>query len=383
MKNKKYFCYEIYKNLAIWSANGKLSYNPCSYYTDYIKTSDKFDLSEVWNSPEHNQLKQMIDNDQPIPGCSRCYREEEHGLVSRRLASKNLYENYFKDTDIDLNSPQSIDYTVGNLCNLKCMICGPQNSSAWISDFQQIYPLKDISDYKHDKHNLIEISSPELLNNIKNIHFHGGGEPLLSNNHINLLKTINEIKGLSDVRVFYNTNGTKRASQELLDLWAKCQLVELYFSIDDIGLRFNYQRTGADWDEVVGNLQWYKENMPVNHMFKISCTWSHLNLFYLDELTDWYKDNFNSNRLGDPINLIFQKAVSGPFAFGIKKISTKLKLVLVNKFKNYPRLLELVNSIEIDDFEKYQKFWQDIDKVDKVRNIKFRTVCPELVSLLS
>ena len=70
MQNKKYFCYEIYKNLAIWSFNGNLSYNPCSFYSGYIKTSDTFDIAQVWNSPEHNQLKSMVDQDLPIPGCS-------------------------------------------------------------------------------------------------------------------------------------------------------------------------------------------------------------------------------------------------------------------------------------------------------------------------
>ena len=64
MQSKKYFCYEIYKNLAIWSNNGKISYNPCSYFDGFIKTSDRLDISEVWNSSEHQQLKKLIETDQ-------------------------------------------------------------------------------------------------------------------------------------------------------------------------------------------------------------------------------------------------------------------------------------------------------------------------------
>jgi len=383
MKDKKYFCYEIYKNLAIWSANGKLSYNPCSYFSGYIKTSDNFNLEDIWNSPEHNQLKQMIEEDQPIPGCSKCYNEEKNGLISRRLSAKELYENYFQDTDIDLDSPQGIDYSVGNLCNLKCIICGPQNSSAWVSDYQAIYPSKNIDFFKHDKHNQLQITDSELLKNVRNLHIHGGGEPLLSNNHVEILKKIKSVKGLADVHVHYNTNGTKRASKEVLDLWSECQLVELYFSIDDIGPRFNYQRTGADWDEVVENLDWYKENMPVNHMFKINCTWGYLNLFYLDELFDWQAANFNTNKMGDPVELIFQKAIDMNFKLSIDTISTSLKAILVEKFKNYPRLLELVYTLKEDNNKTHKEFWESIRKIDSVRDIKFQDVCPELAFLLS
>jgi len=39
MRDRKYFCYEIYKNLAIWSNNGQLGYNPCSFFKGYIKTT--------------------------------------------------------------------------------------------------------------------------------------------------------------------------------------------------------------------------------------------------------------------------------------------------------------------------------------------------------
>jgi MoaA/NifB/PqqE/SkfB family radical SAM enzyme len=383
--SKKYFCYEIYKNLAIWSRNGKLSFNPCSYYDGYIKTSDKFDLSEIWNSPEHKELKSLIQQETPIPGCHLCYKAEADGLISRRLSVKGFYENYLQDTNLDLDGPQSLDYSVGNLCNLKCVICGPANSSVWVSEYQISHPHINIEEFKHDKHNQLEINNSDLLKNIKNIHFHGGGEPLLSDNHINLLKKIKEIKGLGDVHVLYNTNGTKRASQELLDLWAECQLVELYFSIDDIRERFNYQRTGADWNEVVENLEWYKINMPVNHMFKINCTWSYLNLYYLDELVKWHRDHFYTNRLGDPIELIFQKVQSMAlgFDFTIDIVPLAFKTKLQEKFKQYPQLLQLVETLLVDDNGKHERVWEVVNRLDKLRNTNFRHTFFELAKLLS
>ncbi len=378
MIDKKYFCYEIYKNLAVWSTNGKLGYNPCSFFKGYIKTNDQFNLSDIWNSPEHLQLKHQVENDIPIAGCQGCYNEEAVGLTSRRMASKKLYEEFHNDVTIDINGPQGLDYSVGNLCNLKCIICGPSSSTAWLPDYQKLNPGKSIVNFQYQKFNQIEIDDTELLKNIITIHFHGGGDPLMSKNHIALLEKIKKIKSLSDIRIFYNTNGTHCVEQKVLDLWKECKLVELYFSIDDIGERFNYQRTGADWKDVVRNLEWYKTHMPHNHMFNINCVWGYLNLYYLTDLVDWHHKNFSSNRYGDITNLIFQRAIG---QYDIKHLSNKTKQILQNRFINYPGLLNLVNTIAVND-KLHDNFWKNITELDQIRNTNFRELCPEWSTLL-
>jgi hypothetical protein len=378
MKDQKYFCYEIYKNLAVWSRNGRLSYNPCSFYKGYIKESDEFNLADVWNSPEHLKLKHSVENDIAIPGCQQCYDAEDHGLESRRMGSKKLYEEYHQDTAVDLDGPSGLDYSVGNLCNLKCVICNPCNSTKWIPDYQKLYPLKSIEQYQFEKYNQIEITDSDALKNIKNVHFHGGGEPLMVENHVNLLKRIDEVKGLSDVRVFYNVNGTHTVSDSVLKLWEKCRLIELYFSIDDVGQRFNYQRTGADWDQVQINLSWFFDNMPHNHMFNINCTWGYMNLYYLPELIDWYQANFLTNRYGDPVNLIFQRAVG---EFNIQHLNDAVKKTLFDRFLKYPQLIELVKSIKTSN-DAHLTFWKHIQEIDQIRNTDYKKLHSEWSQLL-
>ena len=378
--SKKYFCYEIFKNIAIWSKKGKLSYNPCSFYNGFIKTTDTFDLHQVWNNTEHTKLKTDIKNDIPSDGCRSCYDQEKHGLVSRRIATKNAHELFFKNTDIDLDTPSSIDYSVGNLCNLKCIICNPSNSTSWLADWQKLYPDEDSDQYKFDKFNQIEVIDTDLLKNITNVHFHGGGEPLLSSSHVNLLKAIKQAKGLQDVRVYYNTNGTVRVSEEVLHLWEECRLIELYFSIDDTEKRFEYQRTGARWDDLKLNIEWYKNNMPSNHLFKINCVWSYLNLFYLDELVNWHSANFATNRLGDDTLLIFQKAFSD---CRIDSASDATINILLKKFEKYPELLNLVNTITRDNSSTHHVFLNYISKIDKIRNTNFYDLCPDWAEILT
>lgn len=379
MKNKKYFCYEIYKNLAIWSHNGKLGYSPCSFFNGYIKTSSEFDLADVWNSPEHLQLKKCVETDTRIPGCQACYSAEDSRIESRRQGSKKLYEEYHKDTNTELSGPTGIDYSVGNLCNLKCVICGPQNSSQWIPDYQKLHPTVDIVSFQYKKNEQLEITDANLLKNIKHVHFHGGGEPLLSENHVRLLQKIQEVKGLSDVRVFYNTNGTQVVSDEILQLWEQCRLIELYFSVDDVGDRFNYQRTGADWNNIVATINWFYANMPHNHMFNVNCTWSYLNLFYLNEVWDWWNENFSSNRYGDPTGLIFQKA-NGDFE--LNHLSQSCHDILQLKFQNYNKLSSLVTSLDVSD-QSHDIFWKNISALDQIRGTDFKIVHPEWSKLLS
>jgi hypothetical protein len=378
IKNKKYFCYEIYKNLSVWSFNGKLGYNPCSFFDGYIKTSNTLDINEVWNGSEHTQLKHCVENDVPIAGCEVCYKAEALGLESRRQSSKKLYEQFHHDTKIEQDGPSGLDYSVGNLCNLKCVICGPHNSSKWIPDYQTLYPLRSIEEFKYEKFTQLEITDLEVLKNIKNVHFHGGGEPLLSDAHVKLLKNIEKIKGLDDVRVFYNINGTQTISEEILNLWEKCKLIELYFSIDDINERFNYQRTGADWNRVSKNLDWYYHNMPHNHMFNVNCVWSYLNFYNLNELVDWWKNNFSANRYGDPTNLIFQKAIGD---YELNHCSQKVYDVCADRFNKYPEIMTLLHTLKIND-QPHERFWNAISKIDSIRNLDFKVMYPEWAQLL-
>jgi len=372
MKNKPGFCHEIFKNIAFWSNADGVAYNPCSFYNGFVDSNISAD--HAWNGPNHKKIIDIVDQGKLVPGCSECYREESAGRKSRRRASAELYD-VFNESDSDniASGPSGLDYSIGNWCNLKCVICGPHNSSSWISDYQKMYPEQKVVSFVNRKSNVLEINDDNFLSNIKSLHFHGGGEPLLGQAHVRLLERVDKVKGLSDVRVFYNTNGTVIVDDSILNLWSKCRLVELYFSIDDIGTRFDYQRTGAHWHQVVENIKWYYNNMPHNHMFNINCVWSYLNLFYLDELYNWYQDNLLTNRYGDPCNLIFQKAIGD---FGITHLEPAVLEMIRNKFKNIPNLLLLLNNIEQNNLP-HTAFWSSIEKIDNVRGTSFRNICPE------
>ena len=104
----------------------------------------------------------------------------------------------------------------------------------------------------------------------------------------------------------------------------------------------------------------------------------YLNLFYLDQLHDWYINNFAANRYGDPTNLIFQKGLND---YSLDHISESTYHILLNRFKDYPTLLDLVNSLEIND-KPHDKFWASITALDSIRNTDFNAIFPEWSSIL-
>jgi MoaA/NifB/PqqE/SkfB family radical SAM enzyme len=142
------------------------------------------------------------------------------------------------------------------------------------------------------------------LTKLKFVHFNGG-EPLLSKEHVEFL---NAVPNKRIVHLNYNTNGTILPTTELLELWEQFKLVQLDFSIDDVGSRYEYQRYPAKWETIENNLQWFIDNSPGNCMFATNTTVSVLNQGNLDNLNRWLTANFSSNRFTDPVEYRTQLA---------------------------------------------------------------------------
>jgi sulfatase maturation enzyme AslB (radical SAM superfamily) len=236
--------------------------------------------------------------------CKVCEQSETNKLVSRRQGSNSWYQDHKQSDDkVEL---VRMDYWTGNLCNLACVICGPHNSSLWRQELKYTIESRRATINKFWR--TLDLS------NLQYIHFNGG-EPLLSKEHVEFL---NEIPNKHQVCINYNTNATVLPDQNLLDLWSKFQLVQLDFSIDDIGARFEYQRYPANWNQVTENLQWFIDNALHNCMFAVNTSVGILNQHNLDNLNTWLKQNFHTSRFTDPIEHR-QQLTDGIFALNNAK----------------------------------------------------------------
>ena len=269
-------------------AAGNLAISSCGL----IETKQYDTIAFVKNAKLDN-IRNQWDNGEWPSDCKHCKQAELSGLISRRQGSNQWYkDNNLYNTETEL---VRLDYWTGNYCNLRCAICGPIDSSAWMQELGHKFDIKPEINYFWKT---IDVSK------LQHVHFNGG-EPLLSKDHILFLESL---PNKSKVSINYNTNATIRPSKKLLDLWSEFRLVSLDFSIDDIGARFEYQRYPAKWQDVVGNLHWYRDNSPVNTMFGINTTVSILNKSNIHNLEKWVLENFSNNRLGDTVSIKKQAA---------------------------------------------------------------------------
>ena len=281
-------CIDPFKNLNIVYSGSKLSLSPCC-----ISPTRTTDTIDFYNNQYLLGIRNSWKEGKFPTACSVC----ETNKSSRMSGSNQWYaDNNYNNTDVELIR---LDYWTGDACNLRCIICGPENSSSWKQELDLPVQRSIVNKFWETLD----------LTKLKFVHFNGG-EPLMSKEHVAFLEAI---PNKATVHINYNTNGTILPSKKLLDLWAKFKIVQLDFSIDDIEERFEYQRFPANWNEVTENLQWFIDKSPVNCMFAVNTAVGILNHSNLDNLTTWLKTNFHTNRVKDPIEYR-QQPVTGIFA---------------------------------------------------------------------
>jgi len=275
-------CYDAFKSINIVSKNNQLLISPCCISSTIPVKSLDFE-----NSTYLNQIRKEWNQEIFPSACNNCKQAENAQMTSRRQGSTTWYQDRNNaNTKVELIR---MDYWTGDLCNLACVICGPRNSSVWKQELGIPSQLGRVTINQFWKS--IDLTKLEF------VHFNGG-EPLLSKEHVKFLESIPD---KSQVQINYNTNATVLPDQYLLDLWEKFQLVQLDFSIDDIGARFEYQRYPAKWNTVVDNLKWFINNAPHNCMFAINTSVGMLNQANIVNLNQWLKENFHTSRFTDPI----------------------------------------------------------------------------------
>ena len=367
-------CPDIKNSLAIDYRNGHIQIGSCCA-SGRIKV-DESPINTYLSNRKLIEIKQ--DNENNIlrdDYCKWCVDPEYNGQPSRRQdVIQAVKSKFFKEGE----SLTRLDVSLNNLCNLKCTICDIHSSTSWIPDHIALGDTVP-DEYHHKKAKKLTINDPRELENLEYVKFQGG-EPLLNEQHLHLLEMFDEIGILQNLVIHYNTNGTQIVDDKVLKLWGKAKLVDLFFSIDDVEERFEYQRFGAKWDHVNDNLKWFTDNLEPNHVFKITTTISLLNICNLKNLIHWKEQNFNYNRLGDNIHQFFQPANGGNSNLSLENIEITLdqknKIVscLPNELKSYADSMPVVGIPQ-------QNIFSYLDKLDKIRNTNWRKTFPELVDI--
>ena len=231
---------------------------PCCLAEDELvdSTGNKFNLSHadfgtIQNSQGMQQLRQQFINGKQPETCRKCWREEDSGRTSKRMHTLDRLKHIISTEDwtADAQPLMFLDLKLGNICNLKCRICGSWSSSTYAveelandrsSNPKKSFHYQMLKAGRWPRENTVFWE--QIANRVDQLQYieFTGGEPFMIQEHFDLLQRIVDKGHAGRIEIHYNTNGTNYP-EHAIDIWRHFKLVEIAFSIDDLGRRFEYQ----------------------------------------------------------------------------------------------------------------------------------------------
>ena len=349
-------------------------------------------LEEIYHSDYMQDLrKDFLAGNKPAT-CQRCWDEEAAGRTSKRINSRIRLKEYYNSIDFQNTNPNQlwfIDLKLGNICNLKCRICGSWSSSKWAKE--EIDYIPELVDRKtHLAYTYLQDGAwpreselfwdnlKTLLPNIKYFEF-TGGEPFLIEQHFELLRYAVKHGYSKNIEIHYNTNGT--VFPEQAELWSNFKHVEIAFSIDNVGTQFEYERYGAEWDLVQENIAKFTEMRSNKISIQLCTTMNIQNVYYLPELCDWVStqtfDHVYFNMLHDPWHMCISRMTTFAQDLVIDRLTT-------HEFNSKYRaeVLRIVQFIKNGEGSDGQEFLRKMKTTDQYRQQNFLDTHQEIAKAM-
>jgi len=371
---------------------------PCCLAVDEITkpNSSKYTLrentlEEIYHSEYMQNLRQEFLSGAKPKTCQRCWDEEAAGRVSKRMNSRIRLKEYYDRVDWNNLNPDQlwfIDLKLGNICNLKCRICGSWSSSKWAKE--EIDYIPSIDRKRHLAYTFLQDGAwpreseifwenlRTLLPNIKYFEF-TGGEPFLIEQHFELLRYAVEQGYSQNIEIHYNTNGT--VFPEAVELWNNFKHVEIAFSIDNIGERFEYERYGARWEEVQENIAKFTVMRSTKISTQLCSTMNIQNVYYLPELCDWISTQ--------QFNHIYFNMLHDPWHMSISKMTLQAQELVINRLtahdfnpKYRAEILRIVQFIRNGEGSDGREFLCKMQTTDTYRKQSFLTTHKEIAEAM-
>lgn len=369
---------------------------PCCLAEDEITNSagKKYsllttDLHEIHHSKYMQKLRQQfVDGKQPDT-CKKCWNEERSGRTSKRMHTLNRLEHIVTDTEwtADAKPLVFIDFKLGNICNLKCRICGSWSSSTFAAE-EVKFEGKDSFHYQMLKEGAwprrnqkfwTEID--KLMHQVRYLEF-TGGEPFMIQEHFQLLQRMVD-KGIAyNVEIHYNTNGTQ-FPERAEEIWKNFKLVEIAFSIDDVGPRFEYQRANALWAEVNTNIDQFEamRDRNTNIQLQVCSTVNVFNVMYLEGLANWIDKRSFDFVYWNMLHEAYYHSVSTLPERAKRLACVKLNSATVSEFhrEEFDKIVEFINGGKSLDGKE---LCRNVASVDRRRQQDLRTHHLELAKAI-
>ena len=377
-------------------------------------------LEDIWNSDTMREVRRQVLNNERPDVCKPCFDLEDQGVESLRQrhtigvipeARINLYPNALGTLNDDYTMPfefPTMEIKLNNLCNLKCRMCNPLDSTSW-KDWNQVTEF-----YKKENNYLVPTveqlvdkpgqyigpfdnselwwdSFEKLLPHFRRVEF-AGGEPLMDPYHYKILDKLAEYG--DQIELKYATNGTTlgiKGGRTIHDYWPKFKSIAVNVSIDGIHDVYEYIRGKGKFNEVEENIKVFKSFPNVTRVVGAFTVQAN-NILQICDVIDYFLNNmgiiFYSHRVNYPMSLSAQvlppelkkKIVSN--LQDMKKKVLNYNLVQENDLLKKVTLQQIEDNINFLESKcMYSTHWQDCVNfnraLDKTRNQEFLSINPE------
>jgi MoaA/NifB/PqqE/SkfB family radical SAM enzyme len=360
----------------------------------------KFDLNTasfagIQNSGYMQDLRQQfLDQKQPAT-CRKCWREERSGRTSKRMHTLDRLKHMLPEQSwtADAKPLMFLDLKLGNICNLKCRICGSWSSSTFAAEELDQLSSNEQKKASYHYQMLRQGAWPrenpqfwseidQVVDQIRYIEF-TGGEPFMIQEHFDMLQGLVDRGIAGQIEIHYNTNGTQWPEQGEA-IWQHFKTVEIAFSIDDIGARFEYQRTNAVWTEIVDNIRRFQDlkSRNSNVQLQVCSTVNVFNVLYLEELAAWIDTQAFDFVYWNMMHEAYYFSINTLPEFTKQAVSEKLKLAKVSDRHRaeFDNIIKFINAgASLDGFILRMR----IADLDRKRQQNMATIQPEFAKLIN
>ena len=315
----KTYCAKLWNHQYI-HMSGSLRYCCATMHDIIDKNSNRLhinnnSLKNTWNSNDVRQTRLKMIRGEPISACVKCVDQEARGYKSMR-ETHNMKKNFAltkQDGSVDI-MPTTMELHLGNLCNLKCKMCGQQYSNQIGKELLEIgKDNKDFLDWVYKESGNVNIwtnnlsveyrwfQNPKIKNKLfeyvsKNIRKLTviGGEPTVIPEFWELFEYLEQRDTLKNLSITLTTNLTN-VNPNLTKWLPKLKKWTVWASVDGIGERTEYIRYPSNFKKICKNLQFYKNLLGTNGDITLSPAIQLLNIDQLDDIIKWWLEFSDGN----------------------------------------------------------------------------------------
>jgi MoaA/NifB/PqqE/SkfB family radical SAM enzyme len=306
----------------------------------------------IFNTPKLQQERTMMLDNIPVASCySNCWEPESKGNSSRRTAMNSQEKSHVNIS----SSPETLNIMIGSHCNLTCVYCCKQNSTAWLTDIDLNGPYEvdgfaDRFTINNKDRVIHKISQKELnnspnkkilLNEIKLICQNAnltdinisGGEPFL---YLFLTDLLDIIPSTITVGISTGLGIDEKKFTKILDKLIKYQNLSISISAESIGEYYEFIRTGNTWQRFLNNLAEIKKR-EINYQY--NSVLSNLTLFGINDFV----------KFADGATITYQPC-NDPNFLSINTIDPISKQVIQNNIDRLPMEVQILikNSMNVE-----------------------------------